>query len=46
MFAYIYIYIDDRQPKTRISKFAIAQETKKTNLFCNATLHCAYIDKL
>ena len=32
-----YMYIDGRQPKTRISKFAIVQETKKTNLFCNAT---------
>ena len=34
-------HIDGRQPKTRISKFAIVQETKKTDLFCNATLHCA-----
>ena len=34
-------YIDGRQPKTRISKFAIVQETKKTDLFCNGTLHCA-----
>ena len=34
-------YIDGRQSKTRIFKFAIVQETKKTNLFCNATLHCA-----
>ena len=37
----IYIYIDGRQPKTRISKFAIVQETNKTDLSCNATLHCA-----
>ena len=35
------IHIDGRQPKTRISKFAIVQKTKKTDLFCNATLHCA-----
>ena len=37
----INIYIDGRQPKTRISKFAIVQETKKTNLFGNATLYFA-----
>ena len=35
------IHIDGRQPKTRISKFAIVQETKKTNLFGNATIYCA-----
>ena len=35
------MYIDGRQPKTRISKFAIVQETKKTDLFCNVTLDCA-----
>ena len=34
-------HIDGRQPKTRISIFAIVQATKKTNLFCNVTLHCA-----
>ena len=34
-------HIDGRQPKTRISKYAFVQETKKTNLFCNAILHCA-----
>ena len=38
---YEYIYIDGRQPKTRISIFAIVQETKRTNLFGNATLYCA-----
>ena len=37
----IKFHIDGRQPKTRISKFAIVQKTKKTDLFCNATLHCA-----
>ena len=36
-------HTDRRQPKTRtcISKFAIVQETKKIDLLCNATLHCA-----
>ena len=40
-FSNIKIHIDGRQPKTRISKFAIVQETKKTDLFCNGKLHCA-----
>ena len=39
-YIYIYIYIDGRQPKTRISKFAIVQETKKKQfiLQCHVTL--------
>ena len=28
--------IDGHQPKTRISKFAIVQQTKNNNLFCNS----------
>ena len=31
------LHIDDHRPKARISNFAIVQETKATNLFCNVT---------